>query len=124
IRLRALGVAESLVQPLAPPEWLRDAPSGFTWLTNEAGAPTTSGHASVEGATEATVLDDLGTAPSFARLSVYRPHERDTVPRIGEDRRRRVIMLPLRQRRATLSGRTLERIAGAEWEGGALHAEH
>jgi hypothetical protein len=109
--LRALGVAESLVQPLAPPIWRDTVPDGFTWLTDDAGA-------GMAGATEASVLDDLGSAPSFARLSVYRPNERDAIPRLGEDRRRRVVMLPLRQRRAALSGRTLERVAGSEWEVG------
>src|SRR5262249_41427997 len=113
-RLRALGVAESLVQPLEPPAWRDAVPDGFTWLTDDAGA-------GLAGATEVNVLDDLGSAPSFARLSVYRLHERDVIPRLGEDRRRRVVMLPLRQRRAALSGRTLERVAGVGWEAGVSH---
>lgn len=103
MRLRALGIAESLVQLLSPPEW-RETPEGFTWLTES----TTDDVASVTG--EAYVLDDLGRAPRFERLSPYRPVEANYTPRIGEDRRRVIVTLPLRQKRQNLSGRVLESI--------------
>lgn len=106
LRLRALGVAESLIQPMRPPDWSADTPTGFTWLTESA----PSGPASPGGQVgEAYVLDDLGRAPSFARLSLYRPIEASATPRLGEDRRRVIVALPLRQRRQNLAGRTLER---------------
>lgn len=100
--LRALGVAESLVQPVAPPTWHHDAPAGFVWLTTTAtdgGLP--------EG--EVCMLDDLGRAPNFERLSVYRPAEARYVPRLGDDRVRHLVNLPLRQRRQSLNGRIVER---------------
>lgn len=104
--LRALGVAESLVQPLAPPLWRDAPPAGFVWLTK--GAEEGSG-AMTQG--EACMLDDLGSAPAFARLSVYRSNDKELVPRLGEDRRRVIVVLPLRQRRYSLNGRVLERMS-------------
>lgn len=104
-RLRALGVAESLIQPARPPRWHEDEPAGFTWLTENVGEHADSGLGG-----EAYVLDDLGRAPRFERLSLYRPIEGTYTPRLGEDRRRVIVTLPLRQRRQDLSGRTLERV--------------
>jgi hypothetical protein len=102
-RLRALGNAESLVQPLAPPAWRADLPPGYVLLTADA----ESG-----GAGEVTVvLDDLGPRPSFARLSVYRPAGRDTLPRLGDDRVRRLVTLPLRAGRWSADGVVLEALA-------------
>src|SRR5690348_15077391 len=98
--LRSLGVAESLVQPLAPPLWRDAPPAGFVWLTQAAGEGSGT---TIQG--EACMLDDLGSAPAFARLSVYRPNDKDSVPRLGEDRRRVIVVLPLRQRRYSLNGR-------------------
>lgn len=105
VRLRALGVAESLIQPAGPTLWHEQQPEGFTWLTENAGE---SADSQVVG--EAVVLDDLGRAPRFERLSLYRPIEATYTPRLGEDRRRIIVTLPLRQRRQDLSGRTLERV--------------
>lgn len=103
LRLRALGVAESLIQPKGPPQWHAEAPSGFTWLTDDVvDAAAYRDH-------EVYLLDDLGSSPSFARLSLYRPIEAAYTPRLGEDRRRIIVSLPLRQRRQGLAGRTLER---------------
>jgi hypothetical protein len=113
-RLRALGVAESLIQPAAPPTWRDEEPGaseGFTWLTEEAAAGNTGNDGPTEGT--AYVLDDLGRTPRFERLSLYRPVEAAYTPRLGEDRRRVIVTLPLRQRREDLSGRTLARIADA-----------
>lgn len=111
LRLRALGVAESLIQPAGPPTWSFDAPKGYTWLTED--TETTPEGQTARRAGEAVVLDDLGRAPSFERLSLYRPVEAAFVPRLGEDRRRTIVTLPLRQRRQDLTGRTLERLADA-----------
>lgn len=102
-RLRRLGVAESLVQPLAPPQWTDVPPQGFVWLTE----PTDQRALAPTG--EPCVLDDLGRAPRFERLSVYRPNEADYVPRLGEDRLRHIVVLPLRQRRQSLDTRVLTR---------------
>jgi hypothetical protein len=108
-RLRALGVAESLVQMLDLPAWQSDPPEGFTWLTENA----TRDAGATREAGEAYVLDDLGRAPSFERLSLYRPVEASYTPRLGEDRRGVIVSLPLRLRRNDLSGRVLERIPDA-----------
>lgn len=109
-RLRALGVAESLIQPKGPPQWLAEAPTGeeWVWLTDDAETASRPGEARRER--EAYLLDDLGRAPSFARLSLYRSVEAAYTPRLGEDRRRIIVTLPLRQRRQNLAGRTFERV--------------
>lgn len=105
--LRALGVAESLVQPVAPPTWEGGIPAGYTLLTDAAAQiPSDAGD-------EVCVLDDLGFAPRFERLSVYRPNDARLVPRLGEDRERTIVVLPLRQRQTSLKGRILERLASA-----------
>lgn len=111
VRLRALGVAESFVQVLGPPAWSDEPPEGFTWLTESASqtAPPSTGATSRESG-EAYVLDDLGRAPRFDRLSLYRLIEANYTPRLGEDRRGLIVTLPLRQRRQGISGRVLERI--------------
>jgi len=119
--LRALGIAESFVQPLAPPTWRDEAPGGVVWLTSELRGEARDGAGGQAGGDargearadatnrdgEAALLDDLGSAPSFERLSIYRPNERAYVPRLGEDRRRTIVVLPLRQRRQSLHGREL-----------------
>ena len=112
LRLRALGVAESLAQPLAPPDWQTEAPSGVVWLT-EGLEP--GGNAS-QTVGESYVLDDLGRAPSFERLSLYRPIEAAFTPRLGLDRRRVIVTLPLRRWRQDLSGRVLKRITSSALE--------
>jgi len=113
LRLRALGVAESLAQPLAPPEWRAEAPDAVVWLTESAPpeTPVTGATGASRQAGEVYVLDDLGRAPSFERLSLYRPVEAAYTPRLGLDRRRVIVTLPLRQRRQDLSGRVLVRVA-------------
>lgn len=110
MRLRALGVAESLVQLLGPSEWHDEPPEGFTWLTENTTQDVASAAGVASEAGEAFVLDDLGRAPSFERLSLYRPVEAIYTPRLGEDRRSHIVSLPLRQRQQNLSGRVLERI--------------
>lgn len=86
-QLRALGNAESLVQPVGPPDWEDTYPEGLVDLTSEASADDERGHA--------VVLDDLGDAPSWERLNVYRSHDRKLIPQIGPDRIRRIVALPL-----------------------------
>ncbi len=98
--LRALGNAESMVQPLGPVEWLDELPAGFVGLS----APE-------EMAGEiAAVLDDLGSAPRFERLSVYRPNGGAAVPRLGDDRVRVLLRLPLRVRRRLADSYIVERL--------------
>jgi hypothetical protein len=114
LRLRALGVAESLVQPLGPPTWSNTAPGvadgcvGLTESASQSGPPDESAVPRDGG--EAYVVDDLGRDPRFDRLSLYRPVDADHTPRLGEDRRGVIVTLPLRQRRQSISGRVLERI--------------
>jgi len=103
-QLRALGNAESLVQPLAPPDWLESMPDGFIDLTAEA---EDGGQAGV-----AVVLDDLGEAPAWERLNVYRMPERRLIPRIGADRVRRIVTLPYEVARWSESSYLLSRIEG------------
>ena len=86
-QLRALGNAESLVQPVRPPDWVDAFPDGFVDLTREVSASDEHGHT--------VVLDDLGESPSWERLNVYRPHDRKLIPQIGPDRVRRIVALPL-----------------------------
>lgn len=101
--LRALGIAESLVQPLAPATWEEAPPPGYVDLTAEAGDDATG---------LAVVLDDLGPAPAWERLNVYRVHERSAVPRIGMERVRRIVTLPYEVRRWSEAGYVLARIGG------------
>jgi hypothetical protein len=96
--LSALGTRDSLVQILQPPEWVDTLPPGFAVLTAESDGP---------GEVTA-VLDDLGPTPSFARLNAYRQPGRATLPRLGEDRRRTIVTLPLRWRRRGADGAELE----------------
>ncbi len=108
-RIRALGTADSLVQPLGPPRWEDTPPTGFvnlsgTSTTGEADAPRVTGNE------VAAVLDDLGPAPDWTRLNVYRPPARATIPRLGEDRVRRIVTLPLRVARWRQAGYVLERL--------------
>lgn len=98
-QLRALGNAESLVQPLAPAWLLEEVPEGFVSLTTEDVGPGMEGYA--------VVLDDLGTAPRWERLNVYRQHHRKLIPEIGPDRVRRIVTLPLQPARWTPTGYTL-----------------
>lgn len=99
--LRALGNAESMVQPLGPVEWIEDLPASFIRLsTPEDG----------DSGEIAAVLDDLGSAPSFERLSAYRPHGGTSIPRLGEDRVRLLLQLPFRVRRRMADRYTVERI--------------
>lgn len=99
--LRALGTSDSLVQPLGPPEWAANLPEGFVLLTRESDG--TSGDV-------ACVVDDLGSAPRFERLSAYREVGTQFIPRLGEDRRRILLTLPLRTVRRSPSGAELEAI--------------
>jgi hypothetical protein len=98
-RLRALGNAESLVQPLGPPEWTEELDPSFVPLTTEEGQGD-----------YICLLDDLGSAPSFDRVSVYRATGRANVPRLGEDRRRLLARLPLRVTRRTADSYHIERL--------------
>lgn len=98
-QLRALGNAESLVQPLRPPTWAQEIPDGFISLT---GAPLDSGPFPI-------VLDDLGPSPSFERLSAFRRPGKDNVPRLGVDRVRTIVRLPLRIIRRSVNSYVLER---------------
>ena len=98
-RLRALGNAESLIQPSAPARWADGVPPDFVILTDDDGGR--GGYV--------CVLDDLGSAPSFERLSVYRPVGRGNLPRLGEERRRLLIRLPLRVARRSTDGYVVER---------------
>lgn len=97
-QLRALGVAESLVQPLGPVTWVSTLEAGYCVLTRE----------DRRGEGVAVVLDDLGREPSFTRLSVYRPAESRFVPRLGEDRRRLLVTLPLKRRGSLIRGAAYE----------------
>lgn len=85
-QLRALGTAESLVQPLAPPAWANEPPAGAISLTTDGGDADRG---------FAVVLDDLGSAPAWERLDVYRAPGRRAIPQIGPDRVRRIVTLPL-----------------------------
>ncbi len=96
--LRALGSADSLVQPLHPPEWVQELPEGFVVLT---GANAGQGEVAV-------VVDDLGSSPSFERVSAYREVGPNHLPRLGEDRRRILVTLPLRATRRSTTGSVLE----------------
>jgi hypothetical protein len=99
-QIRALGTAESMVQPLAPVVWAEAVPEGWVDLTGaEAGAD--------DGV--AVVLDDLGEAPVWERLNVYRVADRKLIPRIGEDRVRRIVVLPFVVGRWSESGYVLVR---------------
>jgi hypothetical protein len=98
--IRHLGVAESLVQPVAPPCRVGELPEGFVLLTKE--------HAESAPGSVARVIDDLGDDPEFERLSPFSPLEDQFLPRIGRERIRRVIALPLRVARRTTSGYTVE----------------
>jgi len=97
--IRHFGVTESLVQPLRPPRWEPVLPDDFVLLTAEQSA--------ANGAISC-VMDDLGDAPSFERLSPFRPNERASVPQISADRRRRVLTLPLRVTQWGADGYTVE----------------
>lgn len=98
--IRAFGLAESFVQPLGPPSWQSSPPEGYTILTDDS-----------PGLGEVScVLDDLGSAPSFDRLSAYREATPSAVPRLGEDRRRVLRVLPLRERWQGRGARILERL--------------
>jgi hypothetical protein len=99
-QIRALGTAESMVQPLAPVVWAETVPAGWVDLTRVE-----------EGAEDgvAVVLDDLGEAPVWERLNVYRVPDRKLIPRIGEERVRRIVVLPFAVRRWSESGYVLER---------------
>lgn len=108
-RIRALGTAESLVQPLGPPRWEEAPPAGFVNLSgndpaNDADAVTAT------GGEVAAVLDDLGPAPDWTRLNVYRTPARAAIPRLGTDRVRRIVTLPLRVARWRQTGYELERL--------------
>ncbi len=98
--LRALGNAESMVQPLGPVEWLENIPAGFVGLSEPG-----------DSAGEiAAVLDDLGREPRFERLSVYRVAGGATIPRLGDDRVRILLRLPLRVRRRLADSYIVERL--------------
>lgn len=98
--LRALGNAESMVQPLGPVEWLENIPAGFVGLSEPG-----------DSAGEiAAVLDDLGRDPRFERLSVYRVAGGATIPRLGDDRVRILLRLPLRVRRRLADSYIVERL--------------
>lgn len=98
--IRHLGTMESLVQPLAPPQRVDKVPEDFVLLTEEhaAGAPDSV----------AQIIDDLGGDPEFQRLSPFSPLGDEFLPRIGFERVRRVIALPLRVMRRTTNGYTVE----------------
>lgn len=101
-QLRALGTAESLVQPLAPPTWQEQPPPDHTPLTTEQSDQTVG---------FAVVLDDLGDAPSWGRLNVYRAPGRRSIPQIGPDRVRRIVTLPLEVVQWSQNGYVLARIS-------------
>ena len=103
-QLRALGNAESLVQPLGPPAWHDAPPAGFVDLTTEGDATREGGYA--------VVLDDLGEAPAWSRLNAYRAADRSLVPQIGPDRVRRIVTLPYEVARWSETGYVLARIEG------------
>lgn len=105
LRVRALGAADSLVQPLAPPTWTDEPPDGFVTLTANVADPESRAASEV-----AVVLDDLGPAPDWTRLNVYRVPSRGSIPRIGQDRVRRIVTLPLRVARWRQAGYVLERL--------------
>lgn len=100
-QVRALGIAESIVQPLAPPAWQLEPPAGFVDLTAEANDDGGGG--------VAVVLDDLGSAPDWRRLNVYRVPDRKQIPRIGADRVRRIVTLPYQVSRWSETGYVLTR---------------
>lgn len=100
--LRALGNAESIVQPLGPVQWIDMLPDHFIQLRD---GVNYRGDIAV-------MLDDLGPAPSFERLSVYREAGAKMAPRLGEDRIRLMLRLPLRVSRRSRDGYLLERIDG------------
>lgn len=101
-QLRALGTAESLVQPLAPPTWqVLPPPEAISLTTEQSGRETGF----------AVVLDDLGSDPDWDRLNVYRTPGRQSIPRIGPDRVRRIVTLPLEVAQWNQSGYVLTRIA-------------
>lgn len=108
--LRALGTAESLVQPLAPAHWAEAPPVGFIELT----ADPAGVDAAVGARGHAVVLDDLGSEPSWERLNVYRAPDRRRIPQLGADRVRRIVTLPLRVERWTETGYTLAGLPPAE----------
>ncbi|MCC6629134.1 MAG: hypothetical protein IT340_17230 [Chloroflexi bacterium] len=108
--LRALGTAESLVQPLAPAHWAAAPPDGFVELTSD----PASGTAPAPARGHAVVIDDLGPAPSWERLNVYRVPDRRRIPQLGADRVRRIVTLPLRVERWTETGYTLAELPPAE----------
>lgn len=98
-RIRGLGNAESLIQPVEPAHIANNLPDGFVVLD-----------AGTEGGDVAVLLDDLGVDPSFDRLSVYRSPGSGNVPRLTTDRRRLLVQLPLRTSRHTANGYTLDRV--------------
>lgn len=98
-RLRSLGNAESLIQPVAPVRGVDDLPAGFVVLD-----------VGVEQSNVAVLLDDLGANPSFDRLSVYRAPGSANVPRLNIDRRRFLVQLPLRTTHRTTDGYVLEHV--------------
>lgn len=101
--VRHLGVTESFVQPLGL-AWEGAMPPGFVFLTAAGGG--------VPGGVTC-VVDDLGNAPSFARLSPFRANTKEFVPRIPADRQRFIIGLPLRVTRTGADGYTVERVRPA-----------
>ena len=109
-QLRALGTAESLVQPLAPAAWVDEPPGGWVDLT----AAVPADEATPEARGHAVVVDDLGHAPSWARLNVYRVADRKNIPQLGPDRQRRIVTLPLAVSRWTETGYTLATFATGE----------
>jgi hypothetical protein len=100
-QIRALGNAESLVQPLAPPAWHDAPPEEFISLTDENEVEPEDG--------VAVVVDDLGEAPAWSRLNVHRVPDRRLIPQIGADRVRRIIVLPYTVRRWGEAGYVLAR---------------
>ncbi|MDI3317651.1 MAG: hypothetical protein QJR14_08570 [Bacillota bacterium] len=103
-RLSFLGVAESLVRAERPVEWVDELPDGFVVLkeseTKEPGS---------ERGGWAVLLDDLGPRADFGRISAYRKVG-DPGPRLGVERVRMLVRLPLRVRRRTRDGYVLERV--------------
>lgn len=97
----ALGTADSFVQLVTPPKFIDDLPSEYVRL--DAGAPESPVGDGV------FVLDDLGDAPEWERLSIFRPPQREFLPRLGYERKRRIVALPLRFRRREPGGYILER---------------
>lgn len=113
--LRALGAADSLVQPLAPPLWEEDdaLPPGYTLLTpGKPAAASAPGGGALPPDAATVLLDDLGPTPRFERLSAYRDPDPATIPELGRDRVRHLVTLPLRVRRWTVLGPVWERLDG------------